>query len=102
RIPREPSWPALTSSSLPNRTVIVVASRALAAAIDSPPAIDATRSSELHRETAPGEIVNAGGTFSTPAGSVFQTDEVGLKLRWPVSWGLRSASAVAYMNNVNW
>jgi hypothetical protein len=37
-----------------------------------------------------------------PVGSVFQTDEVALRMRWPISWALRDARGVAFMTAVNW
>jgi hypothetical protein len=46
--------------------------------------------------------VTSGGTVATPVGSMFQTDSVALKLRWPISWALRTSNAVAWIANVNW
>jgi hypothetical protein len=102
RLPAKVDWPILTSVALPLRTVIAIAPRAVASAIEGPPAIEASKFAEIHRETQPGEVVDVGGVWARPVASVFQTDEVALKLRWPVSWGLRSPSAIAWMTNVNW
>ena len=55
-----------------------------------PPAIEASKFAEIHRDSVSGEIVDVGGVYARAVGSVFQTDEVALKLRWPISWALRS------------
>jgi hypothetical protein len=34
--------------------------------------------------------------------SYFQTDSVGLKLRWPISWALRDPRGVAFLTGANW
>jgi Phage capsid family len=91
----------LPSAALPAGMVICVADAALAAAIEGPPVIDVSRQVELHRETNPQPIVS-GGVTATPVGSVYQTDSVALRLRWPVSWQLRASGAVSWMSSVNW
>ena len=91
----------LPSAALPAGMVICVADAALAAAVEGPPLIDASRMAELHRETAPQAIVS-GGVTSTPIGSIFQVDSVALRLRWPISWQLRAPGAVAWLTGANW
>jgi len=60
------------------------------------------RWAEGRTERIPQEIVTAGGTPGTSVGSLYQTDEVGLRLRWPISWALRSSNGLAWLTNVNW
>jgi hypothetical protein len=95
-------WPMLTSAALPPRTVIAVAANAIVSAVEGTPMIDASPYTEIHRESSPQEIVNVGGVFARPVGSVYQTDEIALRLRWPISWALRSSAALAWMQNCNW
>lgn len=95
-------WPVLVSASLPARTVICVAANAIVSAVEGAPAIDANAEAELHRESVPGEIVDIGGVFARPVGSLFQTDQVALRLRWPLSWALRASNGLAWMSGVNW
>src|SRR5262249_42398862 len=101
RLPSSVEWPVLTSASLAARTVIAVAANAVVSAVEGAPQIDARQETELHRETNPQPIVSGGG-FATPVGSMFQTDQVALRLRWPISWALRASNGLAWMTNVNW
>jgi hypothetical protein len=97
-----PKWPVLVSAQLPTRTVIMVAANAIVSAVDGAPMVDASSQTAFVRDTVPQEIVKAGGTPATSVGSVYQTDEVLLRLRWPISWGLRSSNALSWMQSVNW
>jgi len=94
--------PILTSSSLAARTVIMCVPSAIVSAIEGAPVIDASNVSEVHRETVPADIVGSPGTVAVPVTSIFQTDETGLRLRWPISWALRDSRGLAWMTNVNW
>lgn len=102
RLPQHVEWPVLTSASLAAKTVIMVAAHAIVSAVEGAPVIEASQESELHRETNPQPIVNDTGTVAVPVGSIFQTDQVALRLKWPISWALRATNGVAWMQNVNW
>jgi hypothetical protein len=102
RLPATVEWPVLTSSSLAARTVIAIAAHAVVSAVDGAPQIDASTVAEFHRESVPQEIVTSGGIVAVPVGSLFQTDEVGLRLRWPIGWALRDSRGLAWMTAVNW
>jgi hypothetical protein len=95
-------WPVLTSAQLPAKTVIMVAANAVVSAVDGAPIVDASSQTAFVRDTVPQEIVTAAGTPATSVGSVYQTDEVLLRLRWPISWALRSSNALSWMSGVNW
>jgi hypothetical protein len=94
-------WPVFASASLPDKTVVGLVPEAVATVVE-PPRIEAGNQMVVHRETQPGEIVDIGGVSASPVGSVYQTDSVGLRLVQPVTWGLRSPSAVAWIENVAW
>jgi capsid protein len=98
RMPREVTWPVLTSASLAARTVIAVAANAVVSAVEGTPQIDASQESDLQSDTAPA----SDGSLGTPRFSMFQKDAVGLRLRWPISWCLRTPTAIAWMASVNW
>jgi Phage capsid family len=97
RIPREVPYGLLTSTTVPDRTVIAVAANSLVSAVEGVPQVDAATSPELHMETAPGAI----GTSGVVA-SIYQSDKVALRLRWNLSFALRSSAGLAWMQNVNW
>jgi hypothetical protein len=102
RLPTSVTWPVLTSASLAARTVIAVAANAVVSAVEGAPRIDANAHAEIHRETVPAEIVDIGGVMAQPVASVFQMDEVALKMRWQITWALRDPRGVAWMTGVNW
>ena len=93
RMPSRLDWPVLTSASLAPRTVIAVAVNALVSAVEGAPLIDASAQAEFHRDTAPAARRQRRHR-RTPVGSLYQTDQVALRLRWPISWALRDPRAV--------
>ena len=92
------------SSALADKTVIAIAQNCLVSAID--PALRFERASEatLHMETVPAQVGTVGSpnVVAAPLTSLWQTDKIGLKVRMEVSWALRSATGLAFMNAVNW
>lgn len=104
RLARDMGWPILTSTQLAAGTVIAIAANTLVAAVEGIPEIDASRSVGviIHEETSPAPIVSAGGVMATPVRSMFQTDSVALRVKWPICWALRDPRGVAWMSGVNW
>jgi len=102
RLPSSVEWPVLTTNSLAPKTVIAVAAAAVISAIDGLPSIDTTTEAAIRYDDQPGDIVDIGGVFARPVGSLFQTDVIGLRLKWKITWALRSPSALAWMSGVNW
>ena len=92
-------YPIFTTSAGAAKTVIAVATQALVSASD-PPRIDASQDTVVHMNTVPLPI--GGATVASPSYSMFQTDTVSLRLRWPLSWVLRASNAVAVVNGVSW
>ena len=99
-----PSAVMLSSAALAPGTVIAIAANAIVSAVDGVPRIELSRFAEVHRETVPAEIAAAGSpaVVASPVISIYQSDEVALKLRWSLTWALRSPAAIAWMQNVNW
>lgn len=89
--------PVLASAGLAAKTVVCVALPALVSATDIAPRIEAARDATMHFDTAPGDI-----SGSTPVRSLYQTDEISVRLTMFVSWGLRATGAIAYVTGVNW
>ncbi len=99
--PLRDAYPVLASTSLAQGTVIAVATPALVSAFGAAPQIDITKAATMHTDTAPLPIAS-GGTMASPTTVTFQTDRVGVRLRWPLSWALRNANAIAHMTAVTW
>jgi Phage capsid family len=95
-------WPILVSSALAARTVIMIALNALVSSVNGPPEIEATSQAAYVPDTAPTDIVSSPGVVASSVISVFQTDRVALKLRWPITWALRDTRGLAWMAAVNW
>jgi hypothetical protein len=92
------SYAVLSSTQLPAGTVIAIAVNAVVSASGNAPEIDTTRAASLQMNDAPsGDLMTGGHVVAT-----FQTDVVGLRLRWPLSWAVRDARGISVMNNVSW
>jgi hypothetical protein len=94
-------FPFAMSAALPAGTVIAVVPEGICTVIELP-RVEAGAHMVTNMDSTPGEIVDIGGTFARPVGSVFQTDGVGLRLVMPATWGLRSPNAIAWLQSVNW
>jgi hypothetical protein len=73
--------------------LICVAAQAIAAAVDPTPDVETADAGVLVMDTAPG----AAGTTGSGEKSLFQTDTIAIKSRWPVSWVLRDSRGVAWL-----
>jgi len=98
RFIKEPDNVVVLGSSALTTEVIAIAPNALVAALDPAPNVETSKSASLHMDTAPVQI---SGT-SSPHKSMFQTDSLALKVRWPVTWALRDPRGVAWMSPTIW
>jgi hypothetical protein len=85
----------LASSAVGN-DLLCVAPRALVCALNPEPEIETANAGELHMNDTPLPIVDSGGIVASPAKSLFQTETIALKMRWPVTWALRDPRAIAW------
>jgi hypothetical protein len=93
RLPQLP-YDVLASKALAAGTVIAVATNAIVSAFENVPRIESSREvAQAMDDTAPG---------TQPTTSVFQTDNIALRLILPASWGLRASGAIAFMTGVAW
>jgi hypothetical protein len=92
------SYAVLTSSQLAAGTVIAVACSAVVSAADAGPAIDTTRAASVQMNDSPSSDLMTGGAVR----AMFQTDCLGLRLRWPITWAVRDPRGIAFMQNVLW
>lgn len=81
----------LGSSALTN-DLLAIAPAALVAALSPEPEVETANAATLHMDTAPVAVGSA-----SPHRSLFQTDSVAVKVRWPVTWVLRDPRGVAWL-----
>jgi hypothetical protein len=74
--------------------LIAIACQALVAALSSDPEIETSKASSLHMSDAPLPVGPAG---AAPHKSMWQTDSIAVKVRWPASWALRDPRGVAWL-----
>jgi hypothetical protein len=80
-------------SSAVGNNLVVIAPKALAAALSADPEVETANAATLVMDTAPG----AAGTMGAEK-EMWQTDSIAVKVRWPVSWVLRDPRAVAWLS----
>jgi hypothetical protein len=105
RAPREISFEILASSALADDMLIAVASNALASAVDPTPRFEASIQATLHMEDSTPLALSSTGspnTVAAPVRSLWQSDAIGLRLILQVSWGLRAATGIAWLENAVW
>jgi hypothetical protein len=93
-----------TSSVIPPGTVIAIAINALVS-IFGVPSFETSTQATLHLEgTTPLQIGTPGSppTVAAPTQSMFQSANIGIKLYQPVTWALRSPTAVAVVAGTKW
>jgi hypothetical protein len=97
-------YAVLASSALADKTVIAVAVNAIASAVDPAPRFAIAKEAVVHEETVPLPFSTTGtpATVAAPQVSYFQSDLIGLKMIFEMSWLLRSSSGLAYMTAVTW
>jgi hypothetical protein len=102
RARRELPFAVLGSHAVAADDLIAIAVHGLASAVDPVPEIDASRMATVHMNDTPAAIVDAGGTVAAPTRSLWQSDTVGLKLRFGASWALRDPRALAWLSTTRW
>jgi hypothetical protein len=85
----------IISASVGN-DLIAVAGQAIAAAVSPDPDVETSPAAQLVMDTAPGPVYEPIGGFTQGERSLFQTESVGIKVRWPASWIVRDARGVAW------
>jgi len=81
------------ASSAVGNDLICIAPKAIAAALSADPDAETANAATLVMDTAPG----AAGTTGSGEKEMWQTDSIAVKVRWPVTWALRAAGAVAWL-----
>ncbi len=98
-------FPVFSSGSLAAGTLLCVALSALASAIDPEPNFEISTEAVLHGEDTtplPISAVAAPNSVAAPTYGLWQTNGVGIKVILQLSWALRSAGSVAWIEGVTW
>lgn len=101
---RELPYPVLSSPAVAAADLICVATDGLVSAVDAAPEIDTSNVAVLHIDDAPLPISTPGTppTVAAPTHSLWQSGMVGIRLRFGVSWALRSPKALAWLVATKW
>jgi hypothetical protein len=93
-----------SSSALADKTIICIAGNCLVSAIDPVPKFDVSDSGTVVMRDDPTALGSVGtpNVVGATARSQFQADMIGLRMRFEMSWGLRSTTGLAFMNATNW
>jgi hypothetical protein len=96
-----PQFDILASSGLANGTIMAIASNALVSATDAAPRFEVVSDATAHFDgTVPLDITTAAvaGTVK----SLYQSDLIGLRTVFELSWGLRDPGGLAWLSSVGW
>lgn len=89
----DPRW--IPSAAVPLGTIIAVATNAIVSALGVPE-FETNMEATLRMDDAPTDLM------SGPTQSLWQTASVGVKMVLPATWGVRSPTGVAFIQNANW
>jgi len=96
------AWPVLVSTQIPAGRLILLQQSAFVAGFGSMVEIDRTEEATLHMEDAtPLELVSAAGTVADPVRSLWQTGAIALRLTYEMSFAMRGAGRLQYLNGAS-
>jgi hypothetical protein len=102
RAHRELPFDILGSPALAAGDLIAIAVNGLASAVDAAPEIEASRMATVHMDPASLPIADDGGTLAAPTRSLWQSNIVGIKLRFGASWALRDPRGLSWLTTTAW
>jgi Phage capsid family len=97
-----PGFEILSSAAVAAAEVVAIATNCLVSATDPVPSFDSSIDANVVMDTSAGDIVSGGNPTAGTAASLFQRDIIALRLRFGVSWGLRTAAGLAWVEDVIW
>ncbi len=94
----------IESGNVPAGRLIAIRTSDLATAMGDAPEFDISEQATLHLEdTTPLEIVSGTGpTTADPVRSLFQTATIGVRMLMDVSWSMRRAGMVRWVDGTSW
>jgi len=73
--------------------LVAIAPAALVCALSPDPDVETAEAGSLVLDTAPPADPQTGGQHK----SLFQTDAIAIKIRWPISWALRNSAGISWL-----
>jgi hypothetical protein len=98
-------YTVMSSSALADRTVVVIATSALASALAAQPRFSVARAATLHMDDAATAISTPGSpnAVAAPTVNLFQSDLVGIRMTFDLDFGVRAGGSVAWIDgSTNW
>ncbi|MEJ6847537.1 phage major capsid protein [Sinorhizobium fredii] len=93
----------IVSNTVPDGTVIALDAADFATATGDTPRYSVSDQATIHEEdTSPQPIVGGTPSPATPVRSLWQTDSIGVRMVLNVSWAMRRAGMIAFMEDVTW
>ncbi|WP_187434760.1 hypothetical protein [Bradyrhizobium cytisi] len=98
------SFVILPTNGIAADDLIAVAPPAIVSATGTTPQISESTESLIHMDDMPTNISTDGTPplVAATSQSLFQTDMLGLRVRWPVTWAKRDPRAVAWLTTTAW
>jgi hypothetical protein len=99
----DPGFEVFASNGVGANELVAVASNGIVSACDPVPRFDASdQGTIVMDDTAPAQLVDAGGVAAGGTRSLWQADSIALRMIYECSWARRSDSAVAWVEDVIW
>jgi hypothetical protein len=94
-------YEVLASSGLAAGVVVAIASNALVSAVDPAPRFEIAKDTALHFDnSSPLDITTT--AVAATVKNLFQSDLVGLRTIFELSWGLHDPAGLAWLGSVTW
>jgi HK97 family phage major capsid protein len=92
-------YPIISSLNVPAAVVFLIDAAEIVKAQEGAPMFDVSEQATVHMDTAPSADI---GSVATGLVSFWQTDQMGLRMIWELTWGERQPGAVQTLTGVAW
>jgi hypothetical protein len=84
------------------KDVIALTPDAIVSVAGTVPEVSVVREASVHVAAPASEVVGSPGTVAAPIRSLYQSDCTAIRVRVPVTWGLRTPQGVAWLSATHW
>jgi hypothetical protein len=96
-------YPVIASASLAAGEIICLELASFVSAFEAQPQFDTVKAATFHFEdTSPTDITGGTPSPAVPVRSLWQTDQIGLRMILHGSWGMRATGHVQYIAGASW